>query len=350
MAPPAVRNPSPLSLVTQMTRNQTPSPHRFLSGTRRAKSPVKSSKMPSRLTQSTGVVEEAAATTTPHRQQEASASNPPPSQFAPTPRFSLGRPKPASTQIAPSPPRTNLAQALRPPRPSEDVEETHSPEADSPHDDEEEMLLTTDPDELIQPSIEPRPHLPPPTDLPFSPKRRRLEPTNPPSPLPTSASTNPHPRFAPPSTSTSTPAPAPSTRPSFLRPPTPPQPAPLPQTFSPHRRGAAFVPGGAAATLQSWVVETGQSAMQYSALRSRDDAWGFRVRVEVLEGMEGCGWRVLGRREGGDRDGEVVRCLLVGEGKGSLRVGGVVGVGGLGWRVDVVGEGVWWVGVGWEAG
>jgi hypothetical protein len=51
-----------------------------------------------------------------------------------------------------------------------------------------------------------------------------------------------------------------------------------------------------------------------------------------------------------DGSGEGVRCLLLGEGKGDVRVGGTVGVKGLGWRVDVDGQGEWWVGVGWEGG
>lgn len=78
------------------------------------------------------------------------------------------------------------------------------------------------------------------------------------------------------------------------------------------------------------------------------------MRIERAEEVEGGGWRVLGRREEGfgsdDCSGGRVRCLLVGEGKGEVRVGGIVGVRGLGWEVDVDGEGEWWVGVGWEGG
>lgn len=59
------------------------------------------------------------------------------------------------------------------------------------------------------------------------------------------------------------------------------------------------------------------------------------------------GWRVLGCR---DDSGEMVRCLLVGEGKGEVRVGGWIEVRGLGWEVDVDEEGGWWVGVEWEGG
>lgn len=222
--------------------------------------------------------------------------------------------------------------------------------------DDQVMPLTTEQDEAVQPSIEPNPdphHQTPTTELPFSPKRRRLDPDLP-SPQQTAGT---HLRFAPSShiTSTSASTPAPIARPSFLRPPTPPLPGPLPQAFSPHRRGAAFVPGGTASTVQAWVVEAGQSAAQgrrqqatYQYLQTQDEGWGFRVRVERSEAMEGGGWRVLGQKD--DGTGERVRCLLVGEGKGEVRVGGYVGVRGLGWEVDVDEDGVWWVGVGWEGG
>lgn len=107
--------------------------------------------------------------------------------------------------------------------------------------------------------------------------------------------------------------------------------------------------------------------------RTRSWGWGFRVRVERVEVVwGGCGgWRVWGFRDFGERDdgesgreGEGVRCLLVGEGRGVVGFGSIVGIsrGGLGWEVGVgdgvdVGregaagdEGTWWVGVGWESG
>lgn len=72
------------------------------------------------------------------------------------------------------------------------------------------------------------------------------------------------------------------------------------------------------------------------------------MRVERAEEIEGGRWKVLGLRDNGS--GERVKCLLLGEGKGDLRIGGTVGVKGLGWSVDVDGEGMWWVGIGWEGG
>lgn len=346
---------------------QTPSPHRFLPGARRQPSPSKAVKPPSRLVHSTAVHQErtpapapAPAITTPQQLSRPNLPPPSASQFAPTPRFSFAKPK-ASTQqqnAATSPPRSSMAHVLRPPRPREDVEDAASSdlEADEYMEDDTEMLLTTEQNETVQPSIERDPehqHQTSTTELPFSPKRRRLDSDVSPQQH-VAGATSTHSRFAHVNlTSTSTPAPI--ARPSFLRPPTPPLPGPLPQTFSPHRRGAAFVPGGAASTVQAWVVAAGQSATQsrrqqqaYQYLQTQGEGWGFRVRVERAEEMEGGGWRVVGLKD--DGTGERARCLLVGEGKGEVRLGGYVGVKGLGWDVDVDKEGVWWVGVGWEGG
>ena len=273
--------------MTLLIYSQTPSPHRFLPGARRQPSPSKSVKPPSRIIYSTAVHQEVTPASVSNTPQYSLRPNLPPSasQFAPTPRFSLAKPKPSTQQqhaATPPPPRSSLAHVLRPPRPQEDVEDAASPDAEA--DDDTEMFLTSEPDEIIQPSIESdqdqehqhhhHQHPTTTTDLPFSPKRRRLlSPT--------------HPRFtttmSTPSTSVSTPAPL--SRPSFLRPPTPPLPAPLPQVFSPHRRGAAFVPGGTASTVQAWVVAAGQGAAQgrrtyqYSQAQGQNGSWGFRVRV-----------------------------------------------------------------------
>lgn len=145
------------------------------------------------------------------------------------------------------------------------------------------------------------------------------------------------------------------------------------------------MPGGVASTVQAWVVEAGvqrgggaglgrrggpsyQFAASYQERlypphgQAQSGSWGSRVKVERAEEVVGGsgGWRIWGLRwvdDGGEREGrERVRCLLVGEGKGVVGSGAVVGIsrGGLGWEVDVGGQegggnkGVWWVGVGWE--
>lgn len=228
------------------------------------------------------------------------------------------------------------------------------------------MLLTTELGEAVHPSIEHshgHEHEQEPdsqrhtTELPFSPKRRRLD-GDLASPQRTAAASTPgpHSRFAPPShfSTTSTATPAPILRPTFLRPPTPPLPAPVPQTFSPHRRGANFIPGGTASTVQAWVIAAGQSAAQnrrqqamYQYSQNMSEGWGFRVKVDEAEQMDGGGWLISGRRD--DREGESVRCMLVGEGKGEVKAGWLVGVRGLGWEVDVNDQGQWRIGVGWES-
>jgi hypothetical protein len=55
-----------------------------------------------------------------------------------------------------------------------------------------------------------------------------------------------------------------SIRPAFRLPPQEPiaSSEPLPNAFSPHRRGQRFVPGGMAAEVQQWIVETAQSTGQ----------------------------------------------------------------------------------------
>ena len=298
---------------------------------------------------------------------------PPPSgsQFAPTPRFSLARPKPVAAtqqkrQDAASPPRSSLAHALRPPRVREDVEDAPSSdlglEGRNDDNDDEEMLLTAEPGEVVQPSIEnhhsyerqqvnDNPHAQTTDISPSSPKRRRLAAPGDPDPdlllspghksrTSKPASTNStttisHPRFAPFShlvapDSTSTISTSTATlptlpRPSFLRPPTPPAAPPLPQSFSPHRRrgAASFVPGGVASTVQAWVVEAGVQrggaalgrrggGPNYPSLaqfqpqylpnqQAQSGTWGFKVRVETAEEVLGGsgGWRVWGERDDG---------------------------------------------------
>lgn len=70
------------------------------------------------------------------------------------------------------------------------------------------------------------------------------------------------------------------------------------------------------------------------------------MKVDEAEQMDGGGWLISGRRDAEDR--ERVRCMLVGEGKGEARAGGLVGVRGLGWEVDIDDQGQWWIGVGWD--
>ncbi|OQN97155.1 hypothetical protein B0A48_17252 [Cryoendolithus antarcticus] len=281
-----------------------------------------------------------------------------PSQFVPPPRFSTRRPVPK--RVAPSsPPRLPFAiPRVR----GEDVDEAPPDSDDGMHtrhsghdDDDEEMLLDgyESPsidfgahDTDVLPTIEPTAQHE--TTLPFSPaKRRRLSP-----PARSSFPSTNTPSFNTPSLA---PSAAPSTRPAFIPPPTPTaadDPA-IPPLFSPHRRGAKFLPGGLAATVQSWVVETGQQA---AASRRAVGRYGevegeMVVKVREVEGSgEGQGGvvRVRGTREGFRVEGEEVRGLLVGgDERGKVEVGAVVRVRMPWWQVMIEGQ-AWVVGIEWK--
>nr|POF01122.1 hypothetical protein CFP56_21070 [Quercus suber] len=331
-------------------------------------------------------------------------------QFAATPRFAFnhGRPRtqaPVTTTDgngdgAGAQPSA-LPQVLRGRR-AEDVEVSSPPSPGSPRipgdrgqdddddddDDDDEMLEilpTTENvgNQSLDETIAEH-HV-----LPFSPKRRKIQhfqpsapeipptpttipsfhrPPPPPSPplavphLPPSAT---KPRFIPsrassppPSLSSLSPATA-HHPPTFLRPPpatTAPASgsahpaAPLPETFSPHRRGHKFVPGGLALTLQTWVLETGQAALQSrraraalsssSALRAGAD-FVLTARVEEIfgdDGGRGEGFAVTARAEG--------RNLLfaptgAGAAESGLEVGCMVGVRAPVWEVRG-GDGTSW--------
>ncbi len=139
-------------------------------------------------------------------------------------------------------------------------------------------------------------------------------------------------------------------RPTFLRPSVAPQEPsePLPDTFSPHKRGQKFVSGGMAATVQQWVIETGQAAVQsrkgQGYLRGED----FVTRVKVD--------RVVGRGpftvHGEEHDRGPKRLLLPGkmgadgEAK-NVRIGDVVGARAPTWEVELDGQ-MWTVAVDWK--
>lgn len=216
------------------------------------------------------------------------------------------------------------------------------------------------------------------TELPYSPKRRRIgydvfetpgaqdtqrletgtapshatfKPPPDPSILRSSRTTAVGPRFAPPSPPSSrarTPASEAFTnRPNFLRPSPAQQEAstePLPEAFSPHRRGQKFVSGGMAATVQQWVVETGQAAVQSRRgqryLKGED--FVVKVRIDVVSG-DGP-WLLHGKHSGE----EDVSLLLAGTGTGTnVEPGAIVGVRAPTWKVELEGR-QWQVAVDWR--
>lgn len=135
-------------------------------------------------------------------------------------------------------------------------------------------------------------------------------------------------------------------RPAFIRPPAQLQEPsePLPEAFSPHRRGQKFVTGGMAATVQQWVLETGQAAVQSRKGQGywRGDDYVMRVKIE--EEVEGNGpFTVRAKLSNGDP----IDLLLAG-GKDASRIhpGSVVGIRVPTWKLDI-GESSWTVGVDW---
>lgn len=137
-------------------------------------------------------------------------------------------------------------------------------------------------------------------------------------------------------------------RPAFLSSSVQPQERhePLPEAFSPHRRGEKFVPGGMAATMQQWVIETGQSAFHsrkgQGYLRGED--YVLRVKVQSVRG--GSPLLVEARQS----DGTMDKLLLVVDAKNeSIEVekGSVVGIRAPTWDVELDGQS-WTIGVDWK--
>ena len=137
-------------------------------------------------------------------------------------------------------------------------------------------------------------------------------------------------------------------RAAFIRPQPQEATEPLPEAFSPHRRGQRFVPGGMAATVQQWVLETGQAAVQ-----SRRGQGYMRGEDYVkLEGNVRGSGPFTGR--GRMQNGSLVDLLLAGcknsSGDSQMKEigeGKVVGIRAPVWEVEVDGK-VWTVGVDWR--
>ena len=260
--------------ATLLTKCKTPSPHRFLQ--RKGRSTQEGSRTASTLRQQQLLDVSKGENTS--RQMH---------QFASTPRFTTNHRRSSSPTHA-----NNLAQALRHTiRPAESVLEVR--------DDDDEMLELED-DTASAPLIgEAESDLEWTNDLAFSPKRRRIDPTN--------AQSSPEQRFSDDQDTpgagkgagfTHSPAltvrqstsrdRADMQRPTFLRPPQHNQGAtePLPEAFSPHRRGQKFVPGGMAATVQQWVLETGQSAVQSRRSQGYQHGDDCIMRARVESAME----------------------------------------------------------------
>jgi hypothetical protein len=134
-----------------------------------------------------------------------------------------------------------------------------------------------------------------------------------------------------------------SSRPAFLMPPLPAPEvtAPLPDAFSPRRRGQKFVPGGLAAALQTWVIETAHVASQSKARNSEkvEDSVHM-IKVDEIEGNDPL--FVQG--------GHTKALLVDGQAKqrgNRVKKGDRVSIRQPTWNVHVLGES-WMVGVDWR--
>ncbi|RMZ09653.1 hypothetical protein D0862_03530 [Hortaea werneckii] len=339
----------------------TPSPFRFVPNKQRAKSPEKKPRAPTSLRDQLQTSHDVHTASS----QDNFASG---SQFAATPRFSFAKAKPASiTKRLPSPPKSNLASALRstvPPR--EDVEDVPS----SAHDEDDEMLdneqvqavpTTEDGGENTAHWNNDRSHTPKrrkvtspvfekqdiefhplhgiDDGLPSGPNKGALQ-SSVPCFVPPEG-----PRLAPHASSNA------RQRPSFLKPADTGNESsePLPELFSPHRRGDKFVPGGMAATMQTWILQTGQAAIQGRKQQAfqRADDFSAKLKVEELLGQGPYTAKAV------TMDGTTTDVLLArdnntsGEYRPSVVVGHIVGIRAPSWQVEIEGK-MWMVAVDWK--
>ncbi|KAK4503905.1 hypothetical protein PRZ48_004820 [Zasmidium cellare] len=336
----------------------TPSPHRFLAGQRRQASPSKDVKRLPALRR----LQPEERESTPQRVTPAPA--PSPGQFAATPRFAFGRAPQAGRQ---SPAKPSLADALRTSsRPVEDVDEAQG------HDHEDDEMLMDDEQTQAVPTTEDRSQdiQQWANELPYSPKRRRLDDFEAGQQQNAFANVQTKPVFKHPTTPASHMTTGPHTfsragsvastvgtdagiaairRPQFLRSSVAPseQFEPLPEAFSPHRRGEKFVPGGLAATMQQWVIETGQAAAHSRKGQGYLKGEDYVLRARVVS-IHGKGPILVQARH---LDGGDVRLMLMVDLKKDAIIdvpaGAMVGVRAPTWDIEL--EGVsWTVGVDWK--
>jgi hypothetical protein len=230
----------------------------------------------------------------------------------------------------------------------EDVEE-------APQERVEQDEMTDDERAVAMPTIEAS--VTSEVEIPYSPKRRRLDgneysidrleqpsTSNRPSyrplvtPAPDNQATQ---RFATPPISVGSTADDErlGQRLPFLRAAVPPLELsePLPEIFSPHRRGQKFVPGGLASTVQQWVLEAGQAAVQNRRRPAylRQDNFVLKAKLDAVTGNG----PILAKAS--MADGEDINLLLTlamstpGSNARDLVAGSIVGVKEPCWKVQL---------------
>lgn len=335
--------------VKLLTRtSQTPSPHRFLTGQRKSGTTWKDSARPASILREESAGNAPAEQAIPQQPARIKIH----SQFAATPRFSVGRSSGTQTQRSPSPPRPNLIHALRTAtRRHDDVEEEPASDGDDEMLDDEQYNAATTTEV---------PDLQWTEDVPYSPKRRKLNDFNeiPASfkrPLhPDPLARNPMPPFAqarPSSSAAQLDDAADHRRRAFIRPSVAPQESsgPLPETFSPHKRGHKFEPGGMAATVQQWVIQAGQAAVQSRKGQGYLNGVDYVMQVKLDEVIGNGPFTVLGRGADGVKRQLLLARRASADGEGTVvRAGEVVGVRMPTWDLELDGR-IWTVAVDWRA-
>jgi hypothetical protein len=138
-----------------------------------------------------------------------------------------------------------------------------------------------------------------------------------------------------------------SLKPAFLKPASAPPDTsePLPEAFSPHRRGQKFVPGGMAAEVRQWIVDTTQSSSYSHNRRTGGDV--SYVRVMESRGSADNGL-ILVR---GSIEGKEVRLVLPSAGKDKLAAsfvpGDLLATKAPSWDIELDG-GSWFVAADWR--
>ena len=262
-------------------------------------------------------------------------------QFARPPRFSHGF-NATQTQCAVSPTKPTLAETLR-----ASLQRVEAVEDAGTSFEDNEMLLdqpAVDTTEVEAPTEEWG------NDLPLSPKRRRTQYSDATSSHFIPASETQISRSTPTFTSSSHVPTSIDLRVNgpraFVRAeqiaagPT----EPLPEAFSPHRRGQKFVVGAMAATVQQWVLEAGQAAIQSRKGKAYLRGEDYQMRAKIEGAVEGNGPFTATARLA---NGEPLRLLLAGRAHvDGLRDGCVLGIRAPMWEVELADE-TWTVGVDW---
>lgn len=119
---------------------------------------------------------------------------------------------------------------------------------------------------------------------------------------------------------------------------------PLPNDFSPHRRGQRFVPGGMAAEVQQWIVDTAQT---FGQQRSHSNGDAFQASILAIADAHNAGMTLLRAQS----NHGPLNLLLAGPNRTNasqpLEQGDVVAIKSPTWQINVADE-TWVVAADWR--